>query len=96
MACKLRNSDKQTWEPAESFVGDVQRDWLEYNRRRGVDVSMSALAKKAGVRSMRMRLDDGLPFSMECALCRVLLTGESYPELERNGIPPMCAVCGCE
>ena len=92
---KWKNSDKQTWEPAESFVGDVQRDWLEYNRQHKVEVSMSDLAKKARVHSMGMRLDDGLPFSADCALCMMLQTG-SCPEFEDNAAPRLCAVCGCE
>ena len=32
-----------TWEPASSFVGYVQQDWLEYNKKHKVDISIGNL-----------------------------------------------------
>ena len=32
-----------TWEPASSFVGYVQQDWLEYNKKHHVPLSLHAL-----------------------------------------------------
>ena len=92
---KWKNSEKQTWGPAESFVREVQRDWLEYNKQRKVEVSMSDLGRKANVHSLRMRLCDGLPFSAGCALCTVLQTG-NCPEFNEETGPSLCTVCGCE
>ena len=32
-----------TWEPANAFVGDIQKDWIDYNRKRGVVIDLSIL-----------------------------------------------------
>jgi hypothetical protein len=33
-----------TWEPLESFLSGIQDDWLKYNRKKGLDVSITSLA----------------------------------------------------
>ena len=30
-----------TWEPAQQFVGFIQKDWTDYNRRHGVNVPVT-------------------------------------------------------
>ena len=35
--------DSNTWEPAESFLGAIQKDWLLYNQSHGIDTSLPQL-----------------------------------------------------
>jgi hypothetical protein len=42
---KWKDSDEITWEPAQSFVGDVQQEWMEYNNKNNVKVELSSLQK---------------------------------------------------
>ena len=32
-----------TWEPVESFISGIQNDWVAYNRKKGLDVSLHSL-----------------------------------------------------
>jgi hypothetical protein len=35
--------DFDTWEPATSFVGHLQQDWMQYNRKHRLDVPITSL-----------------------------------------------------
>ena len=37
---KWQDSDTLTWKPANSFIGDIQNDWLLYNSRVGLEVPL--------------------------------------------------------
>jgi hypothetical protein len=45
---KWKGSGEITWEPAQSFVGDVQQDWMSYNKSQNLKVELTTLQK--GVR----------------------------------------------
>ena len=38
---KWKGYDQATWEPAESFVGDIQLDWLRYNKKHKIVVDVT-------------------------------------------------------
>ena len=40
---KWKGFDKPTWQPAKDFVGDIQSDWMEYNKKRGLNLDFSSL-----------------------------------------------------
>ena len=57
LAHRIRNGQKQwkvqwqgydhdfdTWEPASSFVGHLQQDWMEYNHRNHIEVPLTAVS----------------------------------------------------
>ena len=40
---KWKGFAKQTWEPAASFIGDFQTDWIEYNKKNNLPVRIADL-----------------------------------------------------
>ena len=35
-----------TWEPAQHFVGYIQKDWTDYNRRHGISIPLEGLTRE--------------------------------------------------
>ena len=39
------DSSENTWEPASSFLGAIQQDWFDYNRRHGIPMGLDNLVR---------------------------------------------------
>ena len=39
------DDDFDTWEPASSFVGHLQQDWMDYNRQHHIEVPLTTVSK---------------------------------------------------
>jgi hypothetical protein len=39
------DNDFDTWEPASSFIGHLQQDWLAYNKRHHIQVPLYSLVE---------------------------------------------------
>ena len=37
------DADFDSWEPASSFIGHIQKDWIAYNRRRHLTIPLDSM-----------------------------------------------------
>ena len=77
---KWKDSDNVTWENISSFIGDIQLDWLRYNKEKKIPVDFSLLPASFTVKRLAFSIPE-------------IRTGEEKHIFSLSCLQVFCASC---